>query len=172
MLYTFPYFGWFISKEACAFFGRFMNQYTGFGNTTRPVTAQVDVRFLGRNQQELRIGLGLQRAEVRVELVETQVGEIGGMPVAVEVHDHRRVDAHRLQHRLEWRRPLEAVGHRLHGVGEVPVRAQRFVAGKRRESIAIGVAQHMGERRFGSAVRERKNTLIRCARPGGALAHG
>ena len=118
----------------------------------RPVAAKMHVRLFGRDQQELRIGLRLERAEVRVELVEAQIGEIGGMPVAVEVHDHRRIDAHGLQHRLEWRRPLEPVGHGLHGVGEVPVRAHGLVSGERGKSIAIGVAQHVRERRFGRAV--------------------
>ena len=95
-------------EAAPAFFGRFMNQYTGFGNTTRPVAAEVHVRFLRRNQQKVRVRLRLQRPEVRVELVEPHVGEIGGMAVAMEVHDHRRVDAHRFQDRLERRRPLRS----------------------------------------------------------------
>ena len=110
------------------------------------------VRFFCGNQQELRIGLRFERLEVRVELVEAEVSEIGRMPVAVEVHDHRRIDAHGLQHRLERRRPLGPVGHGLHGVGEMPMRAQRLVSGERGESIAIGVAKHVRQRRLGCAV--------------------
>ena len=110
------------------------------------------VRLFCGNQQKLGIGLRLERLEVRVELVEAQVREIGRMSVAMKVHDHRRVDAHGFQHRLERRRPLGAVRHRLHGVGEVPMRAQRLVSGERGESIAVGVAKHMRQRRFRCAV--------------------
>ena len=120
------------------------------------MAAQVDVRFLRRNQEELGIRLRFQRAEIRVELVEPKIGEIGGMTVSVEVHDHRRIDAHGFQHGFEWRRPVEAVRHRLHGVGEMPMRAQRLVAGKCGKSIAIGVAQHVRQRRLGRPVRQEK----------------
>ena len=122
------------------------------------------VRFFRGNQQKLRIGLRLERLEVRVELVEAQIREIGGMSVAVEVHDHRRVDAHGLQHRLERRRPLGAVRHRLHGVGEMPVRAQRLVSGECGESIAVRVAEHVRQRRFRCARRTRGRTRPCAAR--------
>src|SRR5688572_26000853 len=74
------------------------------------------------------------------------------MSVAVEIHDHRRIDAHRLQHRLEWRNPFGSVCHRLYGVRQVPMRAERSVAGERREAIAVGVSQHMRKRRVRCAV--------------------
>ena len=95
------------------------------------MAAEMHVGFLRGNQQKIRIGLGLERLEVGVQLVEAEIGEVGGMSVAVEVHDDRGVDAHGLQNRLEGRRPLGTVRHRLHGVGEMPVRAQRLVSGER-----------------------------------------
>jgi hypothetical protein len=86
-----------------------------------------------------------------VQFFETDAGEIGRMAVAVEVHDDGGVDAHRLQHRLERRRPLESVGHRLDGVGKMPVRADRLVSIERAEAIAVRVAEHVRERGVGRA---------------------
>ena len=86
------------------------------------------------------------------------------MPVAVKIHDHRRVDAHRLQHRLERRRPLWTVRHRLDGVGEMPVGAQRLVSGEGGESIAVGVAQHVRRARLRVCRRTRGKTRP-CAGP-------
>ncbi len=127
-----------------------------FRKHDRPMAAEMNVRFLRGNQQKLRIGLGLERLEVGVQLVEAEIREVGGMSVAVEVHDHRRVDPHGFHDRLEWRRPFWAVRHRLHGVGEMPVRAQRLVSGERGEAIAIRVAQDVRQRCFRCALGDEK----------------
>ncbi len=128
----------------------------GLWKDERPVPTEVHVGFLGRNQQEIRIRLRAQRGKVRVQLVETQIGEIVRVPVAVKVHDHRRVDAHRLQHRLERRRPVGAVGDRLNGVGEMPVRAERLVSVEGAKAIAVRVAKHVCKRRFRRGARQQK----------------
>jgi hypothetical protein len=67
---------------------------------------------------------------------------------------------------------LEAVRHRLHGVRQVPVRAERLVAVKGSEAIAVRVAETVASAASGAPVDTRKNTPIRCGRPGGAFVHG
>lgn len=121
-----------------------------------PMPAEMHIRFLGRNEQELRIRLRLQRAEVGMQLLEPYIREIPGMPVAVEVHDHRRVHTHRLQHRLERRRPPEPVRHGLDGVRKMPVRAQCLVSLERSKAIRVRVTEHVRERRLRRASREQK----------------
>ena len=124
----------------------------GPGEDEGPVPPEVHVGLLAGNEQEVRIGLGAQRAEVGVELVEPQVGQVARIPVAVEVHDDRRVDPHRLQDRLERRRPVEPVLERLHRVGEVPVGAQGLVAVEGPEPVAVGEREDLVESRLGRAV--------------------
>ena len=130
--------------------------------------AEVHVGLLARDEQEVRVGLGAQGAEVGVELVEPQVGQVARVPVAVEVHDDRRVDPHRLQDRLERRRPVEPVLERLHGVGEVPVGAQGLVAVEGPEPVAVGEREDLVERRLGRAVgqQEEHRHPLRLARRG------
>ena len=140
----------------------------GPGEDEGPVPAEVHVGLLAGDEQEVRLGLRAQGAEVGVELVEPQVGQIARVPVAVEVHDDRRVDPHRLQDRLERRRPVEAVLDRLHRVGEVPVGAQGLVAVEGPEPVAVGEREHLVERRPGLPVgqQEEHRHPLRLARRG------
>jgi hypothetical protein len=110
------------------------------------MAAQMDVRLFRWNQQKIRIRLCPQGAEIGVQFVEPKIGEIVRMTIAVEVHDHRRVDAHRFQNRLERRHPLEPIGHRLNRVGEMPMRAQRLVSVERSKAIAVRKPEHVHQR--------------------------
>ena len=131
------------------------------GKDERPMSAEVHVGFLGRNQQELRIGLRPKRAEVRVEFLETHIREIARVTIAVEVHDHRGIDAHRFQHRLERRRPIESIRQRLNRVGKMPVRAQGLVAVERRKRSPLVYRMTCASAASGAAAERRKNTPIR-----------
>ena len=64
------------------------------------------------------------------------------MPVAVEIHDHRHVHAHLFQHRLERRRPVVAMLHRLNRVCVMPVRREGLISIQRDEAVAMRVRQH------------------------------
>jgi hypothetical protein len=127
-----------------------------FGKDDGPMSAEMHVGFLGGNQQEVRIRLGPQRLEIRVQFVEPQIGEIVRMAIAVKVHDHRGVDAHRLQDRLEGRRPRESIRQRLLGVRQMPVRAERLVARERGKAIRVGEAKHVSEGRLRRGRREQE----------------
>ena len=57
---------------------------------------------------------------------------------------------------LNGGRPVEPVGHRLNGVRQMPVRAERLVAVERSKAIRVGVAEHVRERRLRCAGGEQK----------------
>ena len=133
-----------------------MNQYTGFGKTSAQCPPRCTLASSAGISRKSGSDCARSAAKVRVQLVETQIGEIVRVPVAVKVHDHRRVDAHRLQDRFERRRPVGALCDRLNGVGEMPVRAERFVSVKCAKAVAVRVAKHVCKRRFRRGARQQK----------------
>ena len=129
-----------------------MNQYTGFGNTTDqwpPRCTFASSAGISRNSGS---DWALSVLKYASSSSRRRSVRSAGCPSPWKSMIIDRVDAHGLQHRLERRRPLGTVRHRLHGVGEMPVRAQRLVSGEGGEAIAIGVAEHVRQRRFRCAV--------------------
>ena len=69
----------------------------------------------------------------------------------MKIHDHGDVDSHVAQHGPEIRNPRRVLGHRLHRVGEMPVRREGLVTWQRGERVAMRVSLHGPKRVHGGA---------------------
>src|SRR5687767_11016395 len=124
------------------------------------------------DEEEAAIGLRTAKTVEACELFEAGCTTVAGMPVAVEVHDHSRIDSHILKYWFKWRRPFLAVLHGLNRIRDMPMRGKRFVALERRKAVAMRVASDLIERIARCSIghqQEHRQALLRAGwsvRPG------
>ena len=75
--------------------------------------------------------------------MQSNTGEIGWVPIEVEVHDERGIDADSLHDRLEGRLPVKPVLFRLHCVGQMPVRLKSDEPIEVHKTIFMREGQHV-----------------------------
>ena len=103
------------------------------------MAAKDHIRFFAGYQKKILIRLCPASLVIFVQFAGPQFSHIGRVTVAVEIHNHGRVHADRLQSRFERRLPSRPVGNRLHGEGEVPVGRKGDVTIQVRETVVVRI---------------------------------